>query len=83
MSNPSPLNSATLYIHFLAEEASSHQPKITWKFLKANLPTFNPVTGNCTLCTSKKYHILFKPKEATLNSRSEIFQLAGTNKLSC
>ena len=73
MKYPSPLNSTTLSTHFLAEEARGHQPKVTWKFLKTNVPTFNPVTGKCALCTSEKFFILFKPEEATLNSRTEIF----------
>ena len=73
MKYPSPRNSTTLSTHFLAEEARGHQPKVTCKFLKTNVPTFNPVTGKCALCTSEKFFILFKPEEAILNSRTEVF----------
>ena len=34
---------------------------------------FNPVTRQCGLCLREKYHIIFQPAGATLNSRSELF----------
>ena len=34
---------------------------------------FNPTTRKCTLCLKEKYHIIFQPSGATLNSRSELF----------
>ena len=73
LENPSPDNSTTLSTYFLKEEAAGNNPSLSWKFLKTNIPAFNPVTGTCRLCLSEKYHILFKPECATLNSRSEIF----------
>ena len=73
METPSPQNSTTLSTHFLKEKEAGNNPTISWKFLKTNIPTFNPVTEICMLCTSEKFHILFKPESATLNSRNEIF----------
>ena len=48
-------------------------PKISWKFLERNLPDFNPITGNCHLCTKEKFQIVLNPSVATLNHRTEIF----------
>ena len=73
METPSPKNSTTLSTHFLKEKEEGKNPTISWKFLKTNIPTFNPVTELCMLCTIEKFHILFKPESATLNSRNEIF----------
>ena len=30
---------------------------------------FNPSTKTCNICLKEKYHIMFKPQKATLNSR--------------
>ena len=73
MSKPSPTTSKTLSTHFLKEQNAGHQPVITWTFLEKNIPTFNPVTGNCRLCLREKFNITFNPHLATLNSRNEIF----------
>ena len=73
IATPSPKNSTTLSTYFLNQEAAGLDPKLSWRFLKTNLPTFNPVTNKCILCTSEKFHILCKSELATLNSRSEIF----------
>ena len=73
MATPSSSNSTTLSSHFLAQKEAGHDPKISWKFLKTNIQAFNPVTEKCNLCTSEKYHILYMPESATLNSRLEIF----------
>ena len=48
-------------------------PKVSWKFLERNLPDFNPITGNCHLCTREKFQIVLNPSVATLNHRTEIF----------
>ena len=73
MEKPSPSNSTTLSSHFLTQKEAGHDPKISWKFLKTNIQTFNPVKEICNLCISEKYHILYMPGSETLNSRSEIF----------
>ena len=55
------------------KKTEGKDPKITWKFLEKNLPDFNPVTGNCHLCTREKFQFVFNPSVATLNHRTEIF----------
>ena len=34
---------------------------------------YNPTTKYCDICNKEKYHIMFNPNTATLNSRREIF----------
>ena len=80
METPSPENSTTLSTHFLSQKTAGLDPKLSWKFLKTNLPSFNPVTKKCILCINEKFYILFKPDEATLNSRSEIFSACRHKK---
>ena len=73
MKYPSPDNSTTLSTHFLNQKTAGLDPKLSWRFLKTNLPSFNPITKKCILCINEKFFILYKPDEASLNSRSEIF----------
>ena len=72
METPTPENSTTLSNHFLKEQSLGKKPYVSWKFLKTNIPDFNPVSNTCKLCLNEKFQILFKPDSATLNSRSEI-----------
>ena len=44
---------------------------ITWKILDRAKP-FSPVSEICNLCTSEKYHIIFKPELATINKKEEL-----------
>ena len=78
--NPSPQNSTTLSTHFLKEQEAGKNPTISWKFLRTNIPTFNPVTGVCKLCICEKFTIVFKPEITTLNSRNEIFSACRHKK---
>ena len=73
MEKPTPTNSTTLSTHFLKEKSDGKNHSISWKFLKTSIPTFNPVSGICRLCLCENFQILYEPKMATLNSRSEIF----------
>ena len=34
---------------------------------------FNPSTKTCNICSKEKFHIMFNPQTATLNSRREVF----------
>ena len=77
---PIPTNSTTLSTHYLKEKSAGKNPSISWKFLKTNIPTFNPVTEICRLCLCEKFQILYEPKMATLNSRSEIFSACRHKK---
>ena len=73
METENPENSTTLSTYFWKEKNDGRNPKITWKILEKNIPSYNPVTAKCQLCIREKYRISFNPKEATLNSRNEIF----------
>ena len=63
----------TLSSHFWKVKEAGGDPTVKWKFLEQNIPTFNPVRGSCRLCLREKYNILMNSKNATLNSRTEIF----------
>ena len=46
---------------------------ITRRILHETKTAFNPTIGFCVLCTMEKFLIIFRPKDATLNLRSEFF----------
>ena len=48
------------------------QYRLEWKIIR-KAKSYNPVTGNCRLCLLEKYCIMYNWKDATLNSRDEIF----------
>ena len=58
------------YIWYLKDNRIQYE--LSWKVL-GKAKSFNPVTGVCRLCLLEKYFILYNPKDATLNSRDEIF----------
>ena len=66
-------NSTTLSTYFWKEKDAGNNPKITWKILENNIPTFNPTTEKCQLCIREKIYIVLKPHLCTLNSRLELF----------
>ena len=68
-----PDNTTTLSAHFWAELEAGRAPRVTWRVLENNIPSFNPLTGKCQLCIRKKFHIVLMPHFATLNKRQEIF----------
>ena len=68
-----PEGNTTLSTHYWAEKDAGRDPKIEWKILEKNIPTYNPVTKKCKLCIREKFNIVMKPNIATLNSRQEIF----------
>ena len=45
---------------------------ISWDIL-GRAPTYNPVTKTCRLCTLEKFFILYHPRKASLNQRTELF----------
>ena len=45
---------------------------ISWEIL-SKCPSFNPSNRTCRLCLQEKFHIMFHPEGATLNSRSEFY----------
>ena len=62
-----------LSTHFWKENDLGNNPVVSWKYMETNIPTFNPVTGQCKLCLREKFYIVLRPRLATLNSRQEIF----------
>ena len=58
------------YIWFLKD--NNVQYELNWSIL-GKAKSFNPVTGVCRLCLLEKYYIMYNPKDATLNSRDEVF----------
>ena len=54
--------------------------EVTWKIKDRGQP-FSPVTGKCQLCTKEKFHIMFRPEGAEINSRQEVFS-ACVHKIS-
>jgi hypothetical protein len=59
--------------HFWKEIDLGKDPVVSWKYMETNIPTFNPVTGQCKLCLRDFFYIVLRPRLATLNSRQEIF----------
>ena len=62
----------TLAGHIWKLKDQGKDPKIDWKVVCRASP-FTPITGICNLCTSEKWHIIYKPEMATLNRRKELF----------
>ena len=62
-----------LSTHYWNEKNLGNNPKVSWKFLETNIPTFNPVSKQCKLCIREKFYIVLRPSLASLNSRQEIF----------
>merc|ERR1711954_553467 len=46
--------------------------ELKWKYI-AKASSYKPSAGKCNLCIKEVFFIMFKPQEATLNSRSEFF----------
>ena len=61
------------YMWGVEECENSIEYEITWKIL-ARAPGYNPITGMCRLCLKESFFILFHPKTASLNKKTEIFQ---------
>ena len=58
------------HIHELKSENIDFE--ISWRIVEKG-STFTPVTNVCNLCNKEKFHILFNPGLADLNSKSEFF----------
>jgi hypothetical protein len=63
----------TISTHFWKEKDAGRDPKVKWKILEKNIPSYIPVTKICRLCICEKFNIVMNPQLATLNSRQEIF----------
>ena len=62
----------TLAGHIWTLKDQNEEPDIDWEVVCRAAP-YSPITGVCNLCTSEKWHIIFKPETATLNRRQELF----------
>ena len=62
-------NSTTLLTNFWKEKDGEKEPKVEWKILERDIPSFNPVSNTCKLCLREKFKIAFNPDDATLNLR--------------
>ena len=47
--------------------------KISWRLLDRG-ETYSPVSDVCWLCVKEKFHIIFRPDSADINSRDEILE---------
>ena len=65
-------HATTLSTHMWSLRDQGITPKLEWKIMARAAP-FSPVTNTCNLCTSEKFHIIFKPELCSLNSRNELF----------
>ena len=62
----------TLSAHIWNLRRRNQNYSIHWN-IKDKATPFNPVTRKCRLCLKEKYHIIFQPEGASLNTRSELF----------
>ena len=63
----------TMSKYYWKEKNAGRDPKLSWKYLEKNIPTFNPITAKCRLCLREKFNIVLKPELASLNKRTEVF----------
>ena len=78
--NRNPKNSTSLSRKIWDLEDRNKNFEIKWKILQ-NCKPYKPGSGECRLCLTEVYIILFQPEKATLNSKSEIMgKCRHTNK---
>ena len=71
-SNPADRTKSTLAGHIWSLKDQNEEPELDWEVVCRAAP-FSSTTGVCNLCTSEKWHIIYKPENATLNRRQELF----------
>ena len=62
--------SLSRHINKLKKKNITHS--IKWEKVSSAKP-FSPVSGICSLCTTEKFYITFKPGMGTLNKKSEMY----------
>ena len=62
--------SLSKHINKLKKKNITHS--IKWEKVSSAKP-FSPVSGICSLCTTEKFYITFKPGMGTLNKKSEMY----------
>ena len=65
-------HSTTLSSYIWDLKCNNENFEVHWN-VKDRAAPFNPVSKKCYLCLKEKYHIIFQPEGASLNSRSELF----------
>lgn len=65
-------NQTSLSKHIWELKRKNINYTLNWELVDRAMP-FSPVTGVCWLCIKEKFHIMFRPSMANLNSRSEIY----------
>ena len=72
-------HSTTLSSYIWDLKRNNENFEIYWTVKDRGAP-FNPVSKKCYLCLKEKFHIIFQPESASLNSRSELFS-TGRHRL--
>ena len=62
----------TLSTHIWQLKEKNTDYEINWSLVD-RATTFNHTKKKCNLCLKEKFHIMFKPENATLNKRSEFY----------
>ena len=62
----------TLSDHIWKLKDENDNYTVSWRIIDRGR-AYNPTTKSCNICDKEKYHIMFNPQTATLNSRREIF----------
>ena len=58
--------------HVWELKEKNHEYDITWKLIDKGTQ-YQPSTDRCNLCNKEKFHIIYNPETATLNSRNELW----------
>ena len=66
------VNQTSLSKHIWELKDKNIKHTVSWRMVDKAKP-FSPVTGVCALCIKEKFYIMFRPTQADLNSRSEIY----------
>ena len=69
--NPT-VNQTSLSRHIWDLKKQKKTYTISWDLIDKG-KTFSPISGVCVLCTKEKFHIIFNPEGADLNSNDEIY----------
>ena len=65
-------HSTTLSKHIWDLKDSNTDYTLSWEIVEES-QIYNHTTRKCRLCNREKWHIMFRPENATLNDRSEFF----------
>lgn len=66
------VNQTSLSKHIWDLKSKNIKHTVSWALVDRAKP-YSPITGLCNLCIKEKYYIMFRPTQANLNSRSEIY----------